>query len=151
MGLVPFLLLPEFGMVEMMGILVNGDLQAPSGVQDFELVVDEDMSIMAPVGAAPALRLGVEDVKFKRDLAGIDSQEQVRKVAGGFVCHNVSFLAKKHFQTAETWQTCMISLLIDLTACVAVWHKEGLSLRSKINPILHDNDRRHHPDCRRGP
>ena len=73
MWLIPFLLLPEFGMVEMMGILVDGDLHAPSGVQDVELVVDEDMSIMAPIGTAPALRLGVEDAKFKRYLAWVDS------------------------------------------------------------------------------
>ena len=73
MRLFLFLLLPEFSIMEMVGILVDGDLHAPSGVQDVELVVDEDMSIMAPIGTAPALRFGVEDVKFKRYLAWVDS------------------------------------------------------------------------------
>lgn len=54
-----FLLLPEFCMVEMVGILMDGYLHAPSGVQDVELVVDEYMPIIAPIGAASALRLGV--------------------------------------------------------------------------------------------
>ena len=88
MWLIPFLFLTEFGIMEMMGILVDGYLHTPSGVQDVKLVIDEDMPIMAPVGAASALRLGVEDAKFKRYLAGIDSQEHVRKVAGGFISHD---------------------------------------------------------------
>jgi hypothetical protein len=105
--LIPFLLLPEFSIVEMVGILVDGNLHAPPGVQDFKLVVDEDMPIVAPIRAAPALRLGVEDAKFKRNLAVIDSQELFRKVAGGFVCHTVFFCAKKHFQPARSWQSSM--------------------------------------------
>ena len=87
MRLIPFLLLPEFSMVEMVGIFVDSDLHAPSGVQDVELVINEDMPIMAPVGAAPAYGFGVEDVKFKRYLAGVDSQELFREVTGGLVCH----------------------------------------------------------------
>lgn len=65
------------------------DLHAPPGVQGDKLVIDENMPIMAPIGPAPTLRLGVEDAKFKRYLAGVDSQEHVREVAGGFVCHNL--------------------------------------------------------------
>ena len=95
MWLVPFLLLPEFSIVEMVGILMNGYLHAPSGIQDDKLVVDEDMPIMAPIGAAPALRLGMEDAKFKRYLARVDSQKHVRKVAGGFVCHNARCLMQQ--------------------------------------------------------
>ena len=72
----------------MVGVLMNGYLHAPSGIQDDKLVGDEDMPIMAPIGAAPALRLGIKDAKFKRYLAGVDPQEHVRKVAGGFVCHD---------------------------------------------------------------
>ena len=51
------------------------------------LGVDEDMPIMAPIGAAPALRLSMKDAKFKRYLAGVDSQELFREVTGGLVCH----------------------------------------------------------------
>lgn len=104
MWLVPFLLLPEFSIVEMVGILMDGYLHAPSSVQDVKLVVDEDMPIMAPIGAAPALRLGVEDAKFKRHFTRVDSQEHIRKEAGGFVCHTFFFFAKKHPQTAKSRQ-----------------------------------------------
>ena len=104
MRLFLFLLLPEFGMVEMVGILVDGNLHAPTRVQDNKLVVDEDMPIMAPIGAAPALRLGVEDAKFKRYLAWVDSQELFREEASGLVCHTVFFFAKKHLETAKPRQ-----------------------------------------------
>ena len=95
MWLIPFLFLTEFGIMEMMGILVDGYLHTPSGVQDVKLVIDEDMPILAPVGAASALRLGVEDAKFKRYLAGIDSQEHVRKVASGFISHDERCLVQQ--------------------------------------------------------
>lgn len=97
MWLVPFLLLPEFSIVEMVGILMDGYLHAPSSVQDVKLVVDEDMPIMAPIGAAPALRFGMEDVKFKRYLAWVDSQEHVRKVDCGFVCHDARYLLLQRY------------------------------------------------------
>ena len=97
MWLVPFLLLPEFSIVEMVGILMDGYLHAPSSVPGVKLVVDEDVPIMAPIGAAPALRFGMEDVKFKRYLAGVNSQEHVRKVAGGFVCHDEFCLLQQRY------------------------------------------------------
>ena len=93
-----------------MGIFVDSDLHAPSGVQDVELVINEDMPIMAPVGAAPAFGFGVEDVKFKRYLAGVDSQELFREVAGGFVCHTVFFFAKEHLETAKSRQEYMVRI-----------------------------------------
>ena len=89
-----FLLLAEFGIMKMVGIFVDGDLHASPSVQREKLVVDEDMPIVAPVGAAPAFRLGVEDSKFKWHFAGIDPQELFREIAGGFVCHDVSFLQR---------------------------------------------------------
>ena len=52
------------------------------------LVVDKDMPIVAPVGAGPVFRFGVENPKFERYFARIDSQEHLCKVTGGFVCHN---------------------------------------------------------------
>ena len=107
MWLVPFLLLPEFSIVEMVGILMDGYLHAPSSVPGVKLIVDEDMPIMAPIGAAPALRLGVEDAKFKRHFTRVDSQEHVRKEVGGFVCHTFFFFAKKHLQTAKSRQGYM--------------------------------------------
>lgn len=81
----------------MVGILMDGYFHAPSGVQDVKLVVDEDMPIMAPIGAAPALRLSMKDAKFKWYLAGVDSQEHVRKVAGGFVCHDECCLLQQRY------------------------------------------------------
>ncbi len=61
MRLLLILLLAEFGIMKMVGIFVDSDLHASPSVQGDKLVVDEDMSIVAPVGAAPALRFGVED------------------------------------------------------------------------------------------
>ena len=93
-----FLLLTEFCIVNMVGILVDSDLHATSCVPCDKLVIDEDMTIMAPIGAAPAFRLGVEDAKFKRHFTRVDSQEHVRKEAGGFVCHTFSFLQRNIFR-----------------------------------------------------
>ena len=121
MGLFSFLLLPEFGMVEMVGILVDGDLHAPPGVQDNKLVVDKDMPIMAPVGTASALRFGMQDAKFERYLAGIDSQELFREVVGGFVGHTVFFSAKKQSRTAEAWQGYTKCLSINEKALPLHW------------------------------
>ena len=122
----------------MMSILVDGDLHAPSGVQDVELVVDEDMPIMAPIGAASALRFGVEDAEFERYLAGIDSQELFREVAGGFVCHTVFFSAKKQSRTAEAWQGYTKCLSINEKALPLQWSVKtqfsGLINRSATSP-----------------
>jgi hypothetical protein len=95
------LLLAEFGIMKMVGIFVDGDLHASPSVQRDKLVVDEDMPIVAPVGATPAFRLGVEDPKFKWHFAGIDPQELFREIAGGFVCHDVSFCK-------ETYPDCQM-------------------------------------------
>jgi hypothetical protein len=96
----------------MVGILVDSDLHATSCVPCDKLVIDEDMTIMAPIGAAPAFRLGVEDAKFKRHFTRVDSQEHVRKEAGGFVCHTFFFFAKKHLQTAKSRQGYMNMLFL---------------------------------------
>ena len=43
---------------------------------------------MAPVGTGAVFGFGVENPKFERYFARIDSQEHVRKVACWFICHN---------------------------------------------------------------
>ena len=88
MGLLFLLFFPEFRVMEMMGIFVNGDLRASLGIPGDEFVINEDMLVMGPVGTASLLWFCMEYPKFKRNFAGIDSHENVREITGGFVCHN---------------------------------------------------------------
>ena len=67
------------------------------------LVVDKDMPIVSPVGAGP-FSFGVENPKFERYFARIDSQEHLCKVTGGFVCHNaICFSVQRKVLILPMW------------------------------------------------